>query len=409
MELYEHRVVNGLMKSGVATPELAARLLTRDVELYVDPTRARELLPAAWALTTVLRRQFFGAVTVHGIDSTHEVPLALDRLAGHAQRTDLPPLSIGIGTQPPHETAAISVWGDVRGSLISFGSAASGTSLAHPVAAFALAGYLGFATLAAAIGLDPFRESSARTTLALPLPESSGYQLRSLAVLGLGQLGQAYLSLLHFLYPDPSSRPQVVLVDYQRFGSENLATQILLDPKGEDLWVGQKKANYLADVLRGLDWRVETADIELDWHTPPLPDHPQVGLIGFDSLEARRKAVSWRFAWLFESGVGMSLAQPRITWSSIPPDKKLAKSLYQDSASSNSPDESEFVRSLRRTPGQCGWIAFRGVAASAPSLGLVAAAFTVAELLRWNSGERAPVRGVAHLWSPLLPYLRQHL
>lgn len=407
MEPFEHRIINGLLKGGIETPEEAVRLLTRDVEVYVDASRARELQPVAWGLVSVLRRQFFGAVTIHGVDSCADVPIGLNRLVS-TQRSGAPTITIGLGTAPP-QSAGATLWGDVKGSTIAFGAMVPDDVAAHPIAAFALAGYLGFAALAVAIGLDPFRASLANNNLQLDLPERTGRMPNRIALLGLGQLGQAYLALLHFLYIDGDRRPELVLLDYQRFGSENFATQILLDPD-ETRWVGVKKVDYLASILDRAGWTVEALNLELGWSTPQLTEHPPIALVGFDNLEARRMAASWGFQWIIESGVGASLSQPRVTWSSIPPDASLAQSLFQEAPPGlSSETESAFVQELRKTPGQCGWLTFQGIAASAPSLGLVAAAYALAELLRWSAGERIPVRGIAHLWSPILPYLREAL
>lgn len=409
MNLYEHRVVNGVLKSGVDNPEDAARLLARDVEVFVDPSRATEFLPAAWALVTALRRQFFGNIILHGLGETRGLPTALGPLAATARATGSRPLAVGLGYRPTLVDAEAILWGDVRGPSIAFGTQISGSAApAHPVAAFGLAGYLGFAALAKAIRVAPFRPSHARTQLTLPLPELEGPTPKSIAVLGLGQLGQAFLALLYFLYPDHGRRPSLLLVDDDRFGEENFATQVLLDPSRS--WVGKKKVDHIATQLRDSGWNAEPLDVHLVWGLAPPANQPALALLGFDNFEGRRVAASWGYDWLVEAGVGTSLAQPRVTWASIPPDPAVAKRLFAEPTHRPSliaDDGSPLARSLLDTPGQCGWLTFQQVAASAPSLGLAAAAYAFCELLRWTGGRREPVRGIAHLWAPLLPYLRE--
>ena len=65
--------------------------------------------------------------------------------------------------------------------------------------------------------------------------------------------------------------------------------------------------------------------------------------------------------------------------------------------------QSEFAKSLGETAGSCGRVTFENVDASAPSLGLVATAFSWAEVLNFMAGDRCPYSGGAYVWSPLLP------
>src|SRR5262249_54529105 len=99
-------------------------------------------------------------------------------------------------------------------SELSFGSLLSGNQPAHPISSFALAGYLGYATLASVIGIPRYREGYARNELALPFcAESLDPPLPNVTIIGLGQLGQAYLALMYFLVRDHTDRPFVILID----------------------------------------------------------------------------------------------------------------------------------------------------------------------------------------------------
>lgn len=69
MNLYENRIVNGLLKEiqHVETPEIAENLLAQDVEIHVDHTRSNlsDLWPSVWALVIALSKQFSGTIFVH--------------------------------------------------------------------------------------------------------------------------------------------------------------------------------------------------------------------------------------------------------------------------------------------------------------------------------------------------------
>ncbi len=115
------------------------------------------------------------------------------------------------------------------------------------------------------------------------------------------------------------------------------------------------------------------------------------------------------FEWIIEAGIGDSFARPRITWHSLPGDLGLARRMFSaPSVRQTSPRaQTPFFEELQRTPGQCGLLTFESVRASAPSLGLVAAALAGGEMLRVTGGIREVVEGSATLWIPLLPYSRE--
>jgi hypothetical protein len=67
------------------------------------------------------------------------------------------------------------------------------------------------------------------------------------------------------------------------------------------------------------------------------------------------------------------------------------------------------VERLRNTPGGCGLLIYDQIQASAPCMGLVAAAFLWSEVFRFLSGARDQIRGSATIWSPIIPPFREVL
>ena len=132
-----------------------------------------------------------------------------------------------------------------------------------------------------------------------------------------------------------------------------------------------------------------------------------LGFVGFDNMDARRVAAEGGFDWLFECGVGSNFCAPRVSWHSLPPDRQIAKRIFE-SAEKRS-QASRFAQTLQRMPGDCGVVRFENIQATAPSLGLTAAAYAIAEAVNYLKGETRPYAGSAYLWSPLLPFERNAL
>lgn len=374
--------------------------------IVVAPHRsgADDLWPCIWFLASVLERQFTGRVIVSGLKHQLSAPL---RLGPRCELVETIPtdceLTIYVGQQQSH-CCNTSIFGDARGSRVSYGAILSGTEPATPISCCALAGYLGFSALAHAVGLPPFREGLRESTLQLPF-SAGPTSLPPFSVLGVGQVGQAFLALGYFLSGKQSMSVHIVDKDYLE--DYNQRTQVLL-PEPVSEWCGKLKVEYLAQLCRGWGWDVVQEHEEIKWGWKRKDLGQAFAFLGFDNMDARRIAVEGGFPWLFECGVGTDFCRPRVSWHSLPPDRELAKRVFR------TPPEriqhpSAFAQSLAASPGDCGRVVFENIDASAPSLGLVAVAFTWADLVRHLSGDHAPYSGTALLWSPLLPPLREEL
>jgi hypothetical protein len=413
MESYEHRIVNGLLRElpEVATPEAAQGLLSRNVEICIGDRckDSDDLWPCVWALTVALSKQFTGTVFLN-FPSAGAMPSPAtfsERVVlGEPASSDVIRIGIGIdaGKGP------LDLYGDTRGSRVSFDrlldESAGG---ANAIGCFALAGYLGFAALARAVNIPTFAEEYLGNSLELPFDASTAAELPpdGIAFLGLGQLGQAYLALLFFLMRTCHGRPRVFLLDKDRFEPANELTQILLE--AGQAWSGSEKAEYLEAIVRVWGVDVTSRNATLDWTFKRGKDVPSLALLGFDNFEARRIAISGGFDWIVEGGIGTSLTKPRITWHSFLPTKELGRRLFTELGETREFVDKEFFETLRKTPGQCGWFSFKNVDASAPTMGLAAAAYAWAEIKSVRAGMRQEVRGMAYLWPSLLPFRREYL
>ncbi|HTD24066.1 MAG TPA: hypothetical protein VK738_15520 [Terriglobales bacterium] len=401
--LYEHRVINGLLKANPqhASASAVRNLLRRNIELVVDPTRLEnDLWPCVWAMASALARQFFGIVHINcGLKSALSAPVPLPQNCVFSRPSSVETICIGVGTTAP----GCSLIADARGNRIAFGRLITESrEPANPISCFAIAGYVAFAALAQAVEIPPFRDSFSVAELALPYGTNSA-PIDGLTLIGLGQLGQAYLSLLYFLHRD-LEKPALFLIDKDQFEPPNRYTQILLS--GDD-WRDKRKAEYIKAWAKSAGFPCEANTVTINWGWRIPVDAPGIALLGLDSLDVRRMCASAGFDWLIEAGVGTSLAKPRVTWHSFPPDATVARRLFDvPERTEEAVENARYVVALKKSPGNCGWVSFKNIKATAPSLGLVAAAYAFSELLLARKNSFMLSTGSAYLWSPLLPCLR---
>ena len=400
--LHERRVINGLLKSlpTLATASAASSLLRRDIELIIDPLRVDgDLWPCIWALAAALGRQFQGTIFVDcGLRKALSSPVPLPTNCVFAPSGSNDTFRIAVGTDVRNPSLLV----DARGRTLAIGKLIDDSARrADPISCFALAGYTAFAAMASCAEIPSFRKDFCLPKIELP-GTSASLQLSGLTLVGLGQLGQAYLSLLFFLGPYVG-RPSLFLIDKDRFEPPNGDTQILLSGTK---WEGEFKTEYLRKWARSAGFPCEAKTIEINWGWEAPAAAHDLALLGLDDLDVRRMCAVPKFQWLIESGIGTSFAEPRITWHSLPSSAFIARRLFSANAHADRLLERiPIAKELKKTPGECGWVKFKDVRASAPSMGLVAAAYAFTELLSYASGEQFVSSGSAYLWSPLLPFL----
>jgi hypothetical protein len=392
-------------------PEEISNLLSTDIDIVADPTRStmRDLWPCIWALASVLERQFSGKINIDcGLTTPLPAPSSLSERCRFSRASEPAPLRIYLGVAPPSSDAIL---GDTRGSVIAYDQLLDGTEMANPIACFGLAGYLGFASLARTIGIPTYRTEYCTNRLNLPARTPDGDVPHvSISMIGLGQLGQAYLALLYFLTRSAKAAPSVVLIDKDFFELPNRHTQVLLN-ESED-WNGCRKTDYLERHVKRWGWEVKGLTTELTWSWKRPAGDPGLAMLGLDDLDVRRMAIAAGYDWIIDAGLGTSFVQPRLSWHSLPPDNTLARTIFsvpQRAVSLDFLEGTPLHRQLVETPGQCGWVTFQGVTAAAPSMGIAAAAYAITELLSVLDGSRLPLEGRACLWSPLLPYTRTEI
>jgi hypothetical protein len=271
---------------------------------------------------------------------------------------------------------------------------------ATPLSSFALAGYLGFAALAKAVGIPAFRAELATDQLDLPIDTERVGEFPPITLIGTGNVGQACLALLWFL-PWRASHPEIHLIDRDRFEPPNFGTQVLFDDESA---MFEWKADFLGRKLAGLGMNVTYEQAEVDWTWRRTSTHPGIALVAVDDFDVRRMVMSAGYDWAVEAGIGDDFTRPRVTWHSMPAGPAAARIFSVRHHRSQVAVTPSLERTLRETPGACGWLTFQDITASAPCLGIAAAAFAISALV---SPRRTleTLSGGAILWSPLLPPL----
>jgi len=404
-EIAHDRILNGLLKGfgGAVSPDEFESRLGKSIEIVVPPMRSTELWPAIWALASILERQSRGLVFVNaGMTQAPFAPSPLGPRVKFVDGATPSDFKIAVATETAGHPAN-TVVADAAAGRIAVGGLLSPASEPSPVECFALAGYLGFRALAALAGIPSYREDFASGILEIPvdavalaesLRASPGY-----TCVGLGQVGQAMLALLYFLYHGDYDRRRLNLIDPDIFVSENQRTQILLGERQP--WLNAAKATYMEELCRS--WNAEALGeseaITWGWKRG---SRPSVGLVGPHDFETRRMACAAKFDAMIECGVGTNFLQPRVSWNVLRGDAERWRGLFAD-REVRSPEvaEASWVRALKASPGACGWVQFLGISATAPCLGVAAAAFAMAQFSQSVSGG-----GTAGLWSQLLPLQR---
>lgn len=413
MTITNDRLANGLLKGfgGIATPDLVRTWLSQDVEIVAPPERciSSDLWPAIWALAAILERQLYGHVYVRcGLKGALPAPSRLGPRCRFVEQPQSVALSVNLGWGPGGNLDGTLV-GDARRGAIAVGQP-FGDVEGPPSAieCFVLAGFLGFAVIARFTRIPGHREDFASATIAVThhMNRLSGVLavIEGFTCIGVGQIGQALLALLFFLYGGDFGGRRVSLIDKDTFEVENGRTQLLLVDGAP--WDGEDKVTYIAPLVSAWNADAIPERAKIGWGWRRTKSHPALALLGLHDLEARRVACAAGFDRIIEAGVGTDLLRPRISWHALPgSDPALGRHFFKEEprvGGLTAHVTGEWVDELKRTPGGCGWVQFEGIAATAPCLGTAAAAFALAEL----AAPDRTVSGSALLWSQCIPPYR---
>ena len=205
------------------------------------------------------------------------------------------------------------------------------------------------------------------------------YLPSKLWLIGLGHLGQAYLWALSLL---PYERPedvQLVLQDVDTITSSTLSTSIL----SEEAMIGKRKTRAIADVLEARGFKTAIVERKFDEALRVQPEDPQIALCGVDNALARRSLCDVGFKFIVEAGLGSGSKDFRAIRIHTFPGTKNPRELWKPGEERIIGTNARAYNNLKvRGVDQCGVTLLAGKAVGAPFVGVTAAAFCLAEILR---------------------------
>lgn len=405
-----HRLAKLALDAGeVASPEEALELFSRyRLHLRLGTGWADTLAGQACFLTALNTavRAFLGGVDVSGdVDQVLSVPLYEGRTARSVTETlggavmerptsDLPTLLLGLATDQRTVPfciqlswdgwcAAISPAADgrglpcaednplsgvaaaalgvneaflhVRGDLLEAGHRCVGLSLWHPLAV-------------ADWQADAHRGPALR------------YLPRSLWLVGLGHLGQAYAWTLGMLPYPAGDRPHLVLQDFDSAAKSNLSTCLLLTE--QDLH--KRKVRAVNRRLEAAGFAIDMVERRFGPHHQVLINEPATALFGVDNTAARRDIDSAGFAKVVEAGLGSGYRDFRSIRMHTFPGPRRTSELWPPQADAQKAVElNDAYKSLALVQDDlCGMTQLASRAVATPFVGALAAALVLAEVVR---------------------------
>ncbi len=230
-------------------------------------------------------------------------------------------------------------------------------------------------------------------------PEAAGPDIvrlpSALWLIGLGNLGQAYLWTLGLLpYADPYA-VRLVLQDFDVLAESNDSTSLLTQPA----LVGQYKTRAMAQWAERRGFR--TAIVERRFRPDfraGAPD-PAVALCGVDNALARAGLEDVGFGRIIEAGLGSGTSDFLGFRTHVFPGARKAQDIWgSDAVDSTIHLDLPAYKSLAASGAdRCGLTRLAGRTVGAPFVGAIAGAAVVAELLRLVNGGRGYDLIDAHL------------
>lgn len=218
----------------------------------------------------------------------------------------------------------------------------------------------------------------------------------ALWLVGLGNLGQAFLWALSALpFTDPCN-VSLVLQDRDSVTEENWATSVLvksetygsLKTKVAELWASAKGFD-----ARRIDRRLTARDRLED-------DDPRLALSGVDKVAARKLMATVGFDCIVDAGLGRTaydFDRYRVTvFDRVRPiDKHFAG--QEDVPVGQAPPKGDAYRRLEAEIGPCGTAEIGGASVAAPYVSALAAAIAVTRVIAVTSGCECPTNEVGRL------------
>jgi hypothetical protein len=206
------------------------------------------------------------------------------------------------------------------------------------------------------------------------------YLPKSLWLVGLGHLGQAYAWTLGLLPYPVDGRPHLVLQDFDKAAKSNLSTCVLL-------WA----ADLLKPKVRAVASRLEAAGFTtalVERRFGPghrvMVDEPTTALFGVDNVTARRDLDSAEFSLVVEAGLGSGYRDFRnIRLHTFPGPRRPSEIWTAESAAQAPVELNDAYKKLADARQDiCGMTLLASRAVATPFVGALAAVLALSEVMR---------------------------
>ncbi len=377
---------------GFAEAEGRLRAMTLEIQMGVG---ARNPAGHAAVLTALAvgRRSFLGGVRVVGdLKQPLQSPLSprallADAVADIGTGSFSGPAAMAIGIGAEAAPGALTAWWDGwRAGVRQDKQAAVGVSN-NPLAGIAAGAHaVGAAfntlrevsTLPADIDLWPSAEAP---------PDFSEVFLPSACwLMGLGNLGQAFLWSLAALPYAASAERSLVLQDFDHVSEENWGTSILVP----DDRFGELKTKLAECWAEARGFKVRRVDRALQAGMTLADDEPRLALCGFDKVAPRRLLSEVGFEAIVDVGLGRTASDfDRYRVNVFDQERRIDAHFagVADAAPKERPPDKPAYEQLQSEIGRCGAAEIGNASVAVPYVSAVAGAVAVARVLAITSGQ----------------------
>ncbi len=208
------------------------------------------------------------------------------------------------------------------------------------------------------------------------------YLPRCLWMLGLGNLGQAYLWMLGALPFPEGQKPELVLQDFDIISAANDSTSVL----SNETLVGFRKTRAMAVWCEDISSKTSIVERRFGTSTRRTDDEPAIALCGFDNALARAALEDAGFDLVVEAGLGGGPAAfMNFALHTFPATRK-ARDIWKQGSETPRPATATgraYAGMLEKgAVDACGLAMLASRSVGVPFVSLTAAAFVIAELLR---------------------------
>ena len=206
----------------------------------------------------------------------------------------------------------------------------------------------------------------------------------ALWLIGLGNLGQAYLWTLGMLPYAVRSEVQLVLQDHDFLALSNDSTSLLTCP---DL-IGMRKTRVMASWAEQCGFKTATIERKFNSDFCVHSDEPSLALCGVDNEPARSALEDVGFAKVIEAGLGGGTDDFLGFRTHVFPGGRRAKELWNPVETNRvaRTDLPAYEKLATAGVDQCGLTQLAGRTVGAPFVGAIAAAVVISETLRVVNG-----------------------